>query len=189
MEQAAEEAGVSYTWQATAWSDTEAFCWFLDEVWAPFKEKVLGSRRALLVLDRNGKVHNSEECKRSAAKSGTLLWFGKANFSHRWQGVDWGPGKVVKDLNRAEFEDVWLADRFNRHRYEKRKLPYPEKRLAFVRMSGAAWRKFSGPEYRTFRHQAMLRTGNLITADGSADSEIRPDGLPPCRPPPGRYRD
>ena len=77
-----------------------------------------------------------------------------------------------------------MADRFNRHRYEKRKLPYPEKRLAFVRMSGAAWRKFSGPEYRSFRHQAMLRTGNLITADGSADSEIRPEGLPAYRPPP-----
>ena len=52
-------------------------------------------------------------------------------------------------MNTAEFEDVWMADKFNRQRYEKRKLPYPEKRLAFVRMSGAVWRKFSGPEYRT----------------------------------------
>ena len=44
-------------------------------------------------------------------------------------------------------------------------------------VAGDAWQKVFGDQYKTMRQRAWEATGSLITADGSEDCKIRPQGV------------
>ena len=53
---------------------------------------------------------------------------------------------------------------------------------------GNAWKKLCGPEYEHLRLRCWQKTACLMTADGSEDQFITPEGLPGYKlPPPCLY--
>ena len=60
-----------------------------------------------------------------------------------------------------------------------------ERRILITRWAGEAWRRICTEEkYDSIRYKCWLNTGCLITADGSDDSLIKPEGLPNYQVPP-----
>ena len=61
------------------------------------------------------------------------------------------------------------------------------KRKLAVEFAGDAWQKLFEDKYKKMRVRAWEATGSLITADGSEDSKISPQGVSnwPGPPPPG----
>jgi len=61
-------------------------------------------------------------------------------------------------------------------KYRKR-LGAKERRILLTHWIGEAYNRFLSPEYDTWRYRCFEKTGCLITADGSEDSKIQPEGL------------
>ena len=58
-----------------------------------------------------------------------------------------------------------------------------DRRILITHWVGEANKKLQGDAYASFRKGCFLRTGCLITADGSDDDKIKPEGLPDYIPP------
>ena len=59
-----------------------------------------------------------------------------------------------------------------------------EKRILVTHCVGNAYRKLTSSKYDSFRWRMFKKTGCLITADGSEDKKIQPEGLPNYTVPP-----
>ena len=60
---------------------------------------------------------------------------------------------------------------------EKSHITAIEKRILITHWAGNAYRKFCDSRYDNFRWRLFEKTGCLITADGSEDAKVSPEGL------------
>eukprot|EP00112_Aurelia_sp_Birch-Aquarium-sp1_P017284 Seg3990.4 transcript_id=Seg3990.4/GoldUCD/mRNA.D3Y31 product="hypothetical protein" protein_id=Seg3990.4/GoldUCD/D3Y31 len=67
--------------------------------------------------------------------------------------------------------DLWLGNS------TERKLDTKQRRILITHWVGDAWELLQGNEYKESRYRCFEKTGCLITADGSDDDKINPEGL------------
>ena len=106
-----------------------------------------------------------------------------------WQPVDAGYVKILKTLMEQEHHR-WLDDEEHADRWYGNEEPYSakERRILITHWAGEAYKKLCGDEYNEFRKTLWLKTGCLITPDGSNDDKIASEGLPNYQvPPPSQY--
>ena len=140
----------------------------------------------LLLMDAGGKTHGHHEVRETCAEHRILLWFGEPDTTSEWQPVDAGIAKELKELALGDRVglDKWLESKANRKRWTRNQINAQARRLLSMKFLGAAWDSLHSADYSRLRMSAWRRTGCLITADGSDDHLIRPQGLKDYTPPP-----
>ena len=114
-----------------------------------------------------------------------------------WQPVDAGYGFLMKKLT-AQAQNRWLEEDDietgipNIDRWNEKKLSCSERRILITEWVGNAVDALNHSNYDNFRWRCFEKTGILITADGSEDEKIQPEGLtdykvPPPLPMPGPF--
>ena len=114
-----------------------------------------------------------------------IPWYGVKNDTDIWQPVDGGYAATLKALVKQEFFK-WLDDVENCEKWYgvDSKITATEKRILISHWCGNAYRKLTSSKYDDFRRRLFTKTGCLITADGSEDYLISPEGLPDYTVPP-----
>ena len=146
--------------------------------------------RFILFLD-NLTAQQTDEFKEAVAKVIGVNWYGIANATDLWQVVDAGIAQLLKVLTRQE-QDKWLEDDENADRWyghtEDKPFSVMERRILITMWGGEAWKKLISGQYDDTIRKCWERTGCLMTADGSEESKIAPEGLHDYKvPPPIEY--
>lgn len=170
---AAAAPNVDVYWQPKAWSDRPVMLDWQKRTWKPFTEKHYPEGETLLLLDGLDS-HTHIETRRAIKKRGTLCWYGPAGRTHLWQPVDAGAGALLKFLYN-ECQDEWLDTEENLERWNGT-MTASERRIMMATWSGQAWTKFQTDVYSQARRRYFEKTGCLMTADGSDDVKITPEG-------------
>ena len=81
---------------------------------------------------------------------------------------------------------MWLDESENVDRWYENQTPYTamDRRILITHWVGDAWETLCGPNYEHLSKRCWETTGCLITADGSDDDKISPEGLPMYKVPP-----
>ena len=116
---------------------------------------------------------------------GGVVWFGLPNATDLWQPVDAGLGELLKTLINHQFT-TWLEGESNADRWYGNSQGFTarERRYLISHWAGSAYEELVSDKYKDFWWRQFEKTGCLITADGSEDDKINPEGLPNYRVPP-----
>ena len=89
-------------------------------------------------------------------------------------------GKMLKTKN-SSLQEQWLEQDENIDLWtgnsEKNKLDVMQRRILITHWVGNAYNQLMGEEYSKRRYRCFEKTCSLITADGSEDTQIIPEGL------------
>ena len=168
--------------QKKAWAGTE-FC--LDWSKKTFKAIVKDTGTFILFLD-NLEAHVQESFKNSIKDLGGSTWFGIPNATNIRQPVDGGYAGTLKTLINQEFFN-WLDDWDNVEEWYGAEIHMKnasEKYIFITKWAGNAYRQLNRASCDKFWGRLFEKTGLLITADGSEDDKINPEGLPNYKVPP-----
>ena len=167
--------------QKNAWADTE-FC--LDWSKKTFKAIVKDTGNFILFLD-NLEAHVQESFRNSIKDLWGITWFGVPNATDIWQPVDGGYAATLKTLINQEFFN-WLDDEDNVEKWYGAESHFTasEKCILITKWAGNGYHQLNRPSYDKFRWRLFEKTGCLITADGSEDNKINPEGLRNYKVPP-----
>ena len=180
-EKAAYHKDVDIYWQGNAWADTDVSAEWVRRILAP---AVADLDEFVLFCDNlEGQI--SLQFRDAVRKLNGIVWYGLANATDLWhatdlwQPVDVGAGYLIKKLIDAE-QQQWLEDDENVEKWldnSETKLSAQERRILLTHWIGEAYRKFRSETYAASRYRCFEKTGCLISADGSEDSKIKPEGL------------
>ena len=160
--------------QENAWVDTKVA---VDWVKKTLKPAIEHLKRFVSFGDNlTGQVHDN--FKESISDCSCVVWYGLPNATGLWQPVDTGYTKILKTLMEQEYQK-WLDDEEHADRWYGNEEPYSakERRIFITHWAGVAYTKLCGNEFDDFRKNLSLKTGCLISADGSNDDKIAPEGL------------
>ena len=131
----------------------------------------------VLLLD-NLTGQMQDDFKDEASKANCLLWYGLPDASDLWQPVDAGYAACLKSLIVIEHRK-WLDIEDNAKQWFGNETSYTakERRILITQWAGEAWKTLNGERYDKIRKSCWAATGCLITADGSNDNLIQPEGL------------
>jgi len=130
-------------------------------------------------------AQQADQFKVAVASHGGVVWYGLKSAMDLWQVVDAGIAQTLKVLTGHNYQQ-WLDEENNVdlwHGHEKG-LTAMERRTLITHWVGNAWKIMCGPEYANLRNRCWEKTGCLMTADGSHDDKITPEGLPNYKVPP-----
>ena len=183
LQEASDGFKVHYTFQKKAWCDTTVMRWYFLTVIQPWVHRQLSAdeketpwKKVLLIFDHSGKTHNSMPVRKAIHEAGCVPFYGEANGTHRWQPFDsgvgvWGQKRFDNKLRR------WLSVKANRQAYGSRKLTMQDQRLLALRWVGESCDELQSESRRHLRETAWSHTGSSLTADGSGDHLVQPEGL------------
>jgi len=176
---------VDVYFQENAWVDSKVA---LEWVENTLKHATSHLNRFVLFADNlNGQV--GSEFKDAVRNCSGVVWYGPPNAaSEIWQPIEAGYGKMLQSFMEQELYR-WLEDDEHVQRWYGNKEPYTdkEKRILITHWAGEAYGRLIRQDYNQFRRSVWFKSGCLITADGSCDEQIRPNGLadykmpPPCK--------
>jgi len=169
--------------QPNTWMDTNVNLQWTDKTLEPFvKEQKL--ERYVLLLD-NLEAHCADDFKTAVSDQNGLVWYGLPDGIDLWQPVDAGYAQVLKSLISKEHQD-WLDRDDNADRWFQNDNPYSakERRILITNWAGEAWKRLSRPEYDHLRKSCWVKTGCMLTSDGSEDDLVKPEGLNDYKVPP-----
>ena len=131
----------------------------------------------MLFLD-NLISQESETFKSAVAALKGVGWFGPKNVTDLWQVVDAGLAHMLKVLIRQAHRD-WLDQEENADKWygNESKFSVSDRRILITHWVGKAWKKLCSSGYENLRRRFWEKTGCLITAEGSDDEKITPEGL------------
>ena len=184
-EKDAYHPSVDHYFQENAWVNTAIA---LKHAEMTLKPAVHHLPRFLLFLD-NLSSQTCPEYRSAIEKLKGRCHYGVPNATDSWQPIDSGIGRILKKLIFDEQEE-WLEEGDNIDRWLGNADPpitASERRILMSQWAGAAHDKLMSSDYDDFRKGAFQRTGTLITADGSDDHLIKPEGMvgysvdPPAR--------
>nr|XP_047139036.1 uncharacterized protein LOC124814961 [Hydra vulgaris] len=170
-------------WQPNAWADT-AFSvkWVKNTL-----SIAVANLDEYVLFCNNLTAQVSNEFLNEVRQHKGIVWFGVPNGTHFWQHVDAGPGKAFKSHIKAE-QKICLENDENIELClgnDDRKLSAKDRRILITRWVGEAYRKTSKDElFLRMLYRSFAKTGCLITADGSEDDKINPEGMPAYVVPP-----
>ena len=180
-EQNAWHPDVDVLWQENAWADTACSVEWVNKT---LKSAAKTTEKFVLFVD-NLTAQQTEEFKDAVAGQNGIVWYGLRNATDLWQVVDAGIAQTLKVLvghnyqqwlDEGENADLW----FGLHKG----LSAMQRRILITHWVGNAWKRLCGPEYTNLRARCWEKTGCLMTADGSEDHRISPEGLPDYKIPP-----
>ena len=173
-EKAAYDKRVHVYWQTNAWLESELALEWVKNTFAPTVSK---DAENVLLLD-NLRCQTSEVfhsvCKEAAS---TFLHALPPDETDKVQPVDQGEGWLIKELMGKEL-DKYLEKDDNLNKWQS-SLSAGDRRILITKWLDEAWEKVSTdcPDYRK---KLFLKTGLLMTADGSNDDLIKPEGFEDC---------
>ena len=131
----------------------------------------------MLFLD-NLTSQEPETFKSAVAALKGVGWFGLKNVMDLWQVVDAGLAQMLKVLIRQAHRD-WLDQEENADKWygNESKFSVSDQRILITHWVGKAWKKLCSSGYENLRRRFWEKTGCLITAEGSDDEKITPEGL------------
>ena len=172
-ERQAWHKNVDVYFQPNAWADTDFSCEWAKKT---LKEALDVDHFALFCDNLTAQI--SDDFKESVSSLSGVCWYGLPNATDLWQPVDAGYAELLKRLITQRFHN-WLDAEENADRWYGNVQPFSakERRILITHWAGDAYEKLISPEYNNFRWRLFEKTGCLITADGSEDSKIQPEGL------------
>ena len=173
-EKRAYDSRVVVQFQPKAWMDREVATDWAERVWEPLKESLPGDSEALLFLD-NLDAHRFDGFLRRLRRARSLARFLVPNCTDIIQPVDAGGGALFIMLYSEE-QDKWLDIDAHLELWESAKLSAGQRRILMTQWVGAAWDVFNSPKYDNARRRYFEKTGCLMSADGSDDAYITPEG-------------
>ena len=175
-EKLAWHPGVDVFFQQNAWVDSEVCEKWIDSSLKNFIEEEHLDRFLLLV--DNLSSQQSDLFKEKIANLNGVWWYGLKDATDLWQPVDAGYAQVLKQLISTQQRE-WLDTEENADKwYDGDSFTAKERRILITEWAGKAWEQLSEPKYDNLRKSCWTKSGCLITADGSDDHLIKPEGLP-----------
>ena len=172
-ERLAYDPQVHVLFQERAWMDRNAMMNWHENIWLPLSER-LGTQEKVLFLD-NLDSHRCPDFLAALRESNTLARFLPPKCTDIVQPVDAGAGATFINLY-TQAQDEWLDDATNLELWESGKLDASQRRILMTRWVGDAYRKFISAKYDNARLSWFRKTGCLMSADGTDDDLIKPEG-------------
>jgi hypothetical protein len=177
VERAAYDPRVDVFFQENAWMDNAtSIAWLKKSLLRSLKgeEGVVPREQSILFAD-NLHAQTTDEFKRVLHEEcNTLLWLLPPGTTDTLQPVDAGYGRLLK-VEAGKELDKWLGKNDNLSQWETNALSAGKRRILLTRFIGEAIARIDArPGYR-FR--LFEKTGLAMTADGSLDDRITPEGV------------
>ena len=173
-EKSAWHKDVDVYFQDHAWADTEFSVKWAERTLA---NSVKDKERFVLFCD-NLSAQISTPFKEAVSNLGGVCWFGLPNATDLWQPVDAGYAQLLKTFV-FQMQNDWLDREDNADLWHGNEAGFSAKdrRILITLWAGEAYQKLISEQYDGFRWRMFEKTGCLITADGSGDDKIKPEGL------------
>ena len=172
-EKAMYDKGVDVYFQKSAWMDSDLNMQWLSRTLLPAMSDKTSEKVIFAVnvsFQQEKQFH--EACRKEGNASVYLL---PENHTDKVQPIDAGIGKLFK-TKAGEAMEKWLEQDENLDLWHD-KIGAKDRRILMTKWSGEAWKELS-KDMDLFT-KLFQKTGCLITADGSDDDKIRPQGLDP----------
>ena len=175
-ERLAYDPRVFVQFQAKAWMDRPTALAWVENVWIPFTQSLPSKQELLLFLD-NLDAH-AHLALRALLKdnANTLAWMLPPGCTDILQPVDAGAGKLMKYLYGLA-QDEWLDLMENLELWESGKMTASQRRILMTQWVGKAIETYNSQRYADTRRRLFEKTGCFMTADGSGDHRIQPEGV------------
>ena len=182
-EKAAYHKDVAIFWQKNAWADTDVCVEWVKTTLKEGVEAAKDGDHEFVLLCDNLEGQTSDAFKNAVRGINGVVYYGPTGATDIWQPIDSGYGALMKRLISQQ-QDAWLECDENMEKWiGNQKLTASDRRVLITHWVGEANKVLQGDNYASFRRGCFLRTGCLITADGSDDDKIKPEGLPDYIPP------
>ena len=167
-EQEKYDADVHVYFQSNAWMDAEK--WTKHTLKDGLKDDF--NTEKVLFADNVG-FQQTQAFHEGCREMNTIVYLLPDNHTDKVRPVDAGFGRMMKQ-KIGEAMQMWLEKEENLEMWHD-KISAKNRRILMTQWTGHAWRELvSKPD---FIRKLFEKTGCLITADGSQDEKIRPQGL------------
>jgi hypothetical protein len=179
-------------WQAKAWADSATCVVWAKGPFADFVRESLAGGESLVLADNLG-AQIKDEFTAAMSEGRATMRLGPAGATHVWQPCDHHLGREY-GRRMGIYYDAWMAAEYDK--IADGKVSTEQRRILLTKWCGQAYRELEEereakegpwlaamldpptwpepwPEPSRF-FKAFLRTGCLVTRDGSQDEEIRP---------------
>ena len=114
-----------------------------------------------------------------------VCWYGLKNVTDLWQPVDAGYAEQLKTCIKHAFYN-WLDGKENADRWygADKTFSASERRILITQWAGNAYQSMLNEKWDPYRYRLFQKTGCLLTADGSDDQLVQPEGRPNYEVPP-----
>ena len=170
-------------WQKKAWADTATCIEWAQTAFKEFVEEaveIAPADEVLLLADSLRSQTKSEFIAAVKASVRAITMFGVKNGSHVWQPVDHHVGAAYKRKMDSYYVE-WMANCVPDLAAPSPTIPVGKRRQLLTEWAARAYRELEVARETAEREgrpslfeAAFLRTGCLVTVDGTADDEIRP---------------
>ena len=142
----------------------------------PFVNRDTG--KFILFLD-NLSTHVHSDFRDTVKALRGLAWFCEPGATDIWQPVDGGYASTLKVLIRNEFSNWLNDDEIMKKWYGKDShITASEKGILVTHWVGDAYLKLTSSKHDSIHWRMFEKTGCFVTANGSEDKKIQPEGLP-----------
>jgi hypothetical protein len=173
LEKSMYDKGVDVYFQSSAWMDSDLNMQWLSRTLLPaVEDKTIEKVIFADNVDFQQEKQFHEACRKEMNAIVCLL---PENHTDKVQPIDAGIGKLFK-AKMGEALDSWLEDDDHLDLWHD-KISAKERHILLTKWAAIAWKELSSDQL-LFK-KLFQKTGCLITADGSDDDQIRPQGLEP----------
>ena len=157
--------------QTSAWIDSQ-----LNQEWV--KRTLIpgigtSPQEKVIFADKVGFQQENGFHEMSRKEINAIIYLLPENHTHKLQPIDAGFGKQMK-AKIGEAMEKWLEEDENLDVWHY-SLSVKQRRILMTQWTGEEWRKLSSD--KMFAKKLFMNTGCLMTADGSDDDMIKPQGL------------
>ena len=170
-EKAQHDKGVDVYFQKCAWMDADLNMEWVSRTLIPGVGNSPDEK--VIFADNVGFQQDKEFHQVCRKKMNAVVYLLPENHTDKVQPIDAGCGKMMK-TKIGEAMERWLEEDENLEMWHD-KLSAKKRRILMTKWTAAAWKELSADQLLFKR--LFQKTGCLITADGSDDSSIRPQGL------------
>ena len=171
FERSAYDKRVHVYFQENAWMDGPLAVKWIQDTFAPNVDK---NAENVLFLD-NLNCQTKEQFHSVAKElASTLVYALPPEETDKVQPVDQGEGWLTKTIMGQQL-DKYLEKKDNLRKWQS-SLSASERRILITHSLGDAWERITH-DYPHFRKKLFQKTGLLMTADGSDDVLIKPEGF------------
>ena len=185
-ERNAHNKDVDVYWQANAWADVSFSIDWVTRILKPAVMTTSETKKEFVLFCDNLSTQTNELFLSEVRKLNGIVWFELAGATVIWQPVDCGFGYMLTSLVRTMQDECLQSDNnidLSLGNGEE-KLDAKQQRILITRWVGEAYNRLSGEKYASSRCRCFEKTGCFVTADGSGDDKIQPEGLPGYSIPP-----
>ena len=162
---------VDVYFQQNAWMDEEINMQWVQGTLIPGIGK--GSDEKVLFADNVGFQQSKEFHETCRDELNTIVYMLPENHTDKLQPINAGCGRMMK-LKIGAAMETWLEEEDNLDKWQDN-LSASDRRILMTQWAGKAWSELCSNQ--TFFKRLFEKTGCMITADGTDDFKISPQGL------------